>query len=154
MQFYVPEIGEMIVLTTDWPFTLYREYRNSKLIEKLDEPLPKHNLFGKDYPQSDYTPDIIVAGPSGGGRRTLKSQPCLLEKGTTLRVDRIYVRKGNSDYSSLTFIIKNGPYRGARFWAKLDDVNTLTFEKTREVTEPVKGKKPSRIDNVLGNGDE
>ncbi|MDD3988210.1 MAG: hypothetical protein PHC93_04580 [Candidatus Omnitrophica bacterium] len=50
--------------------------------------------------------------------------------GTILKVDRIYIRKGKgmSDFSSLTFYIKNGPYKGARFWAKLNDVNQIKFE--------------------------
>jgi hypothetical protein len=46
-------------------------------------------------------------------------------KGTILQVDRIYIRKGASDYSSLTFYVKSGHCKGARFWTKLNDCNTM-----------------------------
>ena len=50
------------------------------------------------------------------------------DAGTILRIDRIYIRKGNSEYSSISFWIKNGLNKGARFWAKLDEVNTIHIE--------------------------
>lgn len=45
-----------------------------------------------------------------------------LPKDTVLIVDRIYIRKGNSDYSSVSFKIKGTK---KRFWAKLEDVNMI-----------------------------
>ena len=62
-----------------------------------------------------------------------------LPKGTILKVDRIYIRKGKSDYSSITFYCKNLPNttskkksKSFRFWAKLEDVNNnIVFEKVR-----------------------
>jgi len=59
-----------------------------------------------------------------------ESMPVTLGVGIILKVDRIYIRKGKgmSDFSSLTFYIKNGPYKGARFWAKLNDVNQIKFK--------------------------
>lgn len=70
----------------------------------------------------------------------------VVPKGTVLAVDRIYIRKGSSDYSSITFfakglgetIVKSAyPYssrkstkkKALRFWAKLDDCNRIQFEK-------------------------
>lgn len=65
-----------------------------------------------------------------------------IPKDTIIQVDRIYIRKGKSDYSSITFYAKNlgsvsvtNWYRsktinkGIRFWAKLADCNTIEFEK-------------------------
>ena len=56
--------------------------------------------------------------------------------GTVLKVDRIYIRKGSAEYSSITFFVsespmpelssKKGPKR--RFWVKLQDANNIEFE--------------------------
>lgn len=65
-----------------------------------------------------------------------------LPKGTELIVDRIYIRKGASDYSSITFRttslgsanVPNSSYRKSktkkslRFWVKLQECNTIVFE--------------------------
>jgi hypothetical protein len=71
-----------------------------------------------------------------------------IPKGCELIVDRVYIRKGSSDFSSLTFLVKGlgeldlsqwplnslAIVRGVkhktstfRFWAKLDDVNNIEF---------------------------
>jgi len=66
-----------------------------------------------------------------------------LPKGTKLIVDRIYIRKGASDYSSITFrtnslgeaTVKGGFFqsktktkKSLRFWIKLQECNTIIFE--------------------------
>jgi hypothetical protein len=62
--------------------------------------------------------------------------------GTVLAVDRIYIRKGSSDYSSITFYAKGlgeselknrwsgktTKWKVQRFWAKLQDCNNIEFE--------------------------
>lgn len=64
--------------------------------------------------------------------------PTTLPAGTELTVDRIYIRKGASDYSSLSFWIVSSPHpllktksKGVRkrFWAKLADCNTIEFDQ-------------------------
>lgn len=65
-----------------------------------------------------------------------------IEAGQKLKIDRIYIRKGISDYSSVTFyatglgkvLHKNrwsdkAKNKAIRFWAKLSDVNKIEFEK-------------------------
>ena len=54
-----------------------------------------------------------------------KSNPLIttLSKGTILEVDRIYIRKGASDFSSLTFKIRNE--KVLRFWIPLEKVNQI-----------------------------
>ena len=67
-----------------------------------------------------------------------------LPAGTELKVDRIYIRKGASDYSSITFYVTNlgkvfvNPVHNPknkknksslRFWAKLSDCNNIVFKK-------------------------
>ena len=74
-----------------------------------------------------------------------------LPVGTILAIDRIYIRKGASDFSSVTFYAKdlgmveipNSPYsrvkskkikkKALRFWVKLSEVNTLEFEPTEKI---------------------
>ena len=65
-----------------------------------------------------------------------------IDAGQVLTVDRIYIRKGISEYSSITFYAKglgtvkksSGFYnnkvtnKAIRFWAKLSDVNNIEFE--------------------------
>lgn len=66
--------------------------------------------------------------------------PVTLLKDTVLKVDRIYIRKGISEYSSITFYVwsKPGPVaanaskKKSRFWAKLADCNTIQFEKVEK----------------------
>ena len=62
--------------------------------------------------------------------------------GTVLAVDRIYIRKGSSDYSSIAFYAKGlgesevtnrrsgrtTKWKAQRFWAKLQDCNQIEFE--------------------------
>lgn len=62
-----------------------------------------------------------------------------LPKDTVLKVDRIYIRKGVSEYSSITFYVWDEPgpvpakpKKKARFWAKLYDCNNINFEKVIE----------------------
>lgn len=56
--------------------------------------------------------------------------------GTILSIDRIYIKKGLSDFNSITFYAKNLENSGKgkkpkalRFWAKLEDCNNIEFEK-------------------------
>jgi hypothetical protein len=48
--------------------------------------------------------------------------------GTILLVKRVYVRRGNPEYDSVTFSAQTGKYKGKTFWANMDDVNYLEFE--------------------------
>lgn len=109
---YVPAIGDTIVLTEDWKFTLTDEYRNTSLHDLL---------FG-----------VLPADPNQYYRRcSYDTKEVTLPKNTVLTIDRVYIKKGQSDYNSLTFIIKKAPFykKGKiRFWAKLKDVNNIEFE--------------------------
>lgn len=136
MRFYVPEIGDQLRLTADWTFGLYNEDRNSSLMEFIGDT---RSMF-YTWNNQDYKPI-----------------PCTIPAGSILKVDRIYIRKGKGDYSSLTFLWKDMrvkpkivdrkvtnwlgagqpgkttiiqdkiPARPVRFWAKLEDVNKIEF---------------------------
>lgn len=113
MKLYIPEIGDQFVLSSDWNFTLYCEYRNESLMKKNGWEFKWGNTAGD-------------------------KKPLVMPKGTALKVDRIYIRKGNSDYSSLTFFIGSGDWKGCRFWAKLSDVNNIEFDETKPIETSVK----------------
>jgi hypothetical protein len=123
MKLYVPEIGDRLKLTKDWEFKLYYERRNS--------PLLKH--FGFEFTWTrDYN----------------KNESVILPIGTILKVDRIYIRNGAQDYSSISFYAEgikgNGGLdkpKNSRFWAKLLDCNNIEFEIEKLVS---KDKPPLR----------
>lgn len=140
MRILIPDIEQRLMLEVDWNFTLYAEKRNVKLAKmfgytqfchywvnaegvaeiKTINDVCKGIVF--DYTKYDVmTKSFIENNPD-------KITPELrvkLEAGTELKVDRVYIRKGAKDFSSLSFFIKNGPYKSSRFWAKLNDVNAM-----------------------------
>lgn len=103
----IPTIGSDLILATPWAFMLYHETRNEKFLETL----------GIEY---DYS----------WRQQKMAASEVALPAGTRLKVDRIYIKKGNGDYDSVTFTMKKGNYPGdkkksGRFWAKLNDVNRI-----------------------------
>lgn len=106
MKLFVPEIGSKLKITSDWSFILYPESRNDKMFKAINKPW---------------------------SYRSEERYIITIPKDTILGVDRVYIRKGVSDYSSVTFTIpkdknKKNKYAGTRFWAKLSDVNKIEFE--------------------------
>jgi hypothetical protein len=118
MKLYVPEIGDKLKLESDWTFDLHWEHRNKALIS---------HFFGEDF----------------AWRAQKAPRPVTLPKGTVLTVDRIYIRQGASEYSSISFYASIGASgkssfgkpKSPRFWATLKDCNKIEFDL--EKTEPV-----------------
>lgn len=136
MKIYIPRLGDSIKLAADWTFQLYDEERNSTLMEVIGDTRDTGWFFNKQ----------------------LTSIPCTIPAGTVLKIDRIFIRKGSPDFDSITFswpdrktiacekprkvavwrtqgspmeshiIMDKIRSRTVRFWAKLDDVNTIEFE--------------------------
>jgi hypothetical protein len=117
MHLYVPEVRDLLELEESWTFDLYEEYRNEYLM----------NFFGFSDAQNNY----YVPNP-----RVWK---VTLPATTKLKVARIYIRNGMSEYSSLTFTIVETPLQSAGlakrkgvragFWAKLADVNNMHVKR-------------------------
>lgn len=116
MNFNLPSIGYQIVLKEDWCFPLFFERRNSTLLKRVN-------------------PDLEISWRADANQ----SIGCALPAGTILTVDRIYIRKGKSEWDSVTFWVKgpvpgdenrpqNQKLKGARFWAKLEHVNEIEYE--------------------------
>lgn len=57
----------------------------------------------------------------------LDTVPITIPQGYTLIVDRIYIRKGAKEYSSLSFRC-NDYGKSSRFWAKLNECNNIEFK--------------------------
>lgn len=113
MNLYVPDIGDIIKLTKDWSFYLQDEHRN-----KLDL-----DLFGTGKTQTKDNVSIY--------NDTDNYNEVIMPKTSVLKIDRIYIRKGASGFSSITFIlleIDGKKFKHQRFWAKLKDCNNIQFE--------------------------
>ena len=108
MRLYIPEVGDLLKLESDWTFTLYNEHRNKRLFEAFNIE------YDTTYHKLSQIPKHQVTLPTG----------------TILKVDRVYIRKGISEYSSLSFFInyhEDNNFIGKRFWAKLNDVNNIDY---------------------------
>lgn len=119
---YIPELGTVITLAEDWTFDVIREHRNTSLYDSW-----------KDCSWEEAKKDKAV---------------CKLPKGTVLVIDRIYIRKGQTDFNSVSFnipakfykpddiweFVYNDKYsktkakKSVRFFVKLADANTMMIE--------------------------
>lgn len=111
MKFYIPEIGDSIKLTNDWTFYLLNESRNHLDLSMFGT--------GKSFKDGEKKFDNV-------------NNEVIIPAGSILKIDRIYIRKGMDEYSSITFYLTDVPgekIKKQRFWAKLKDVNNIDFEK-------------------------
>ena len=83
MKVFIPALGTCVKLNKEWTFILYREGRNYDLFEAL---------IGKGWWEGD-NDNLIVSLPPE----------------TVLKVRRIYIRQGATDYNSVTFSIRQSP---------------------------------------------
>ena len=115
IKIFIPTIGAKLKLAKGWTFDLHDERRNDRFLKAIG-----HEKLGLGY---RYSP----GGPKVASEITLP-------KGTVLTVDRIYIRKGSSDFDSITFNILKGScpkkpeLEKTRFWVKLSDVNKMECE--------------------------
>ena len=126
MWMYIPRLGDKIRLSNDWHFMLHQERRNISLLK----------AFGlADVTQNGYSCPYYRQPPT----------EVRLCEGTVLTIDRIYVKRGGQEYASVTFRLPKAlcttpeinNYTGqVRFWAKLDDVNKITFERYEDEPNP------------------
>lgn len=134
----IPKVGDEIELTRDWEFDLYDEYRNSSLVEiarNMNILSDSHLInvrrnFGNGYYNQQRYTDNRILEMMGNGGLVCKFK---LSKESKLKIDRIYIRKGDSaDFNSISFILLSGNEKTVktkvRFWAKLDDCNNIYFK--------------------------
>ncbi len=139
MEFYVPSIGDELWLSRDWKFTLYKETRNQKFFHEHLELVEPYE--GRFIDLDDDHPAVILRNTY-----TAYGAVITLPTGTQLVVDRIYIRKGKSQYDSITFKLKDHP-KGleGRFWVKLEDANTIACKLTP--VNPQAGN-PNRFEGI------
>lgn len=190
--FYVPEIGDELVLSAPWVFSLFPEYRNTALATMLgyyscpgrkigwvsveDVPMIRDEDYVLNYPPTSDFPNPTLGRHYNSydydaytkacdkvrseNKEYVRYQNELVEwrkkcelhcretiivelpVGSVLKIDRIYIRKGAKDYSSITFYLKgNNPVlvksrwsdkksmkKSIRFWAKLNECNRIQFD--------------------------
>ena len=137
---FIPTLGTELTLEKAWSFQLFEEYRNTTLIDHL-------MMLGVLGPTK----------PVKTAMKLVKAvYDATLPAGAVLQVDRIYIRKNLSEFDSISFLLKGVkspakivprvavqfdghsrieiPYeekkqpRPVRFWATLEDANTLQFK--------------------------
>lgn len=173
-QMNIPTIGTVLILGKDWTFQVTAEYRNSALLKFLEatgvipkdapryEPLPplcEHPVevtyfsgMARTYPCQGLAGHLGEHTPHMHYPRDYVRYACTFPRGTRLRVDRIYIRKGASAYDSLTFWAVDlgeaakGKKKSVRFWAKLADVNQMIVTDKPISSRPAKIKaEPIRV---------
>lgn len=154
-QLAIPDIGDKIELTESWTFRLFDEYRNNEFkdnckahgmyddsnIDKgVDYLLTKYPLLQaeakhiKSYFADGYLTRVFNRHLSGNDLIECSNEDLYeympkvtLPIGSVIYVDRVYIKKGMSDYSSITFRIENFPAKkkSSRFWVKLYDTRNI-----------------------------
>ena len=141
MKMNIPEIGDTFVLTEDWTFKLFCEHRNQRLLSVIGMEVDNYGWSPSIYPSHAknneryrkhieeqmkiwkllpvYADDNTIAYYDRYVDMTIPS-------GTELKIDRIYIRKGLKDYSSVSFYATINKKK-CRFWAKLSDVNNIVY---------------------------
>ena len=138
MKLYIPEIGDSIQLSKDWTFNLYMEHRNYSLYTLITGK--SHEDINKEINNFYYT-----NGDNWANFYKSKIISYTFPKDTILKVDRIYIRKGAEDFSSLTFYVTINK-KAYRFWAKLEDVNNIEFNNVVVANKKKKFKWPNNIE--------
>lgn len=150
---FIPPLGFELELREDWHFKLFNELRNTGLIRAagMEPPqvaLPDFWSLSTAEKHAAYTKSVwrLPNGDIPSGREVREiydvCAPFVLRAGTRLKVDRIYMRRGQSDFDSVTFrcnlwasnfgdplFTASRRLKSFRFWAKLDDVNKIIFEE-------------------------
>lgn len=137
MKLFIPELGTAITLAKDWTFKVTNESRNASLAALMGKRDQRKKFSFDDKVRGEYynyrypfgvkkNPDYTPGDWREPSYKPVNAGSYTFPEGTTLVVDRIYIRAGNKEFSSVTFKTRfNGKL--IRFFAKLDDVNEIEF---------------------------
>jgi hypothetical protein len=148
MKLLIPKLGTELTLIEPWTFTVYNERRNASLIKLLNLKPSKPTAAFKLSKAQNWAVQANNFRRWYGRAATLADEQAYMESEwrftmegreldthtfpakSVLIVDRIYIRQGQDDYDSVTFRSKyqQTGFGKVRFWAKLDDVNTMQVE--------------------------
>lgn len=119
---FILACGDRVTISRDWTFGLYLESRNVQ--------------FAKERGLLDKAPQYGGVWEGEPYRSQHKRVECTIASGTTLQVDRVYIRQFSkaqteveTDYDSITWRVMKGnkPAPRQRFWCKLPDVYLIRF---------------------------
>lgn len=150
MNIFIPDIGTQLKLTEAWIFQLYPEFRNSTIIGAMGDEIKNlkkvvyktgvHRWNNLPYEEFFYEMFLPI--------------------GSILTVKRVYIRNGQSDYSSLTFTLnetthpfllynkqKKKKKTCGYFWAKLSDVNQIQCEILKDTAKIFESIKENDSEN-------
>lgn len=111
MKMYIPHLKVKLRLTKDWTFSLFCEARNRKL---WDLKGAGKKYFDIPHDQRKFNMSVVK-----------------LHVGDVLSIERIYIRKDQSGYNSVTmrgWVEHNGKTEVVRFWVVLDNFNDMHAE--------------------------
>jgi hypothetical protein len=149
-QLSIPHLGTELTLAADWTFRLFTEHRNDGLVQAagLTHPYKLLPEFWQAKPaERQAAIEKSKWRDADGSMPRIEDRyysgyiqhPLTLPAGTVLTIDRIFIRKGSSDFDSVSFwlkakqapIVVNGRTlkKSVRFWAKLDDANQIQFKE-------------------------
>jgi hypothetical protein len=180
MKLYIPELGDRLKLEEDWSFEPVLDRRNLTIFEGLMDKekwnsltttifnRKNNELINKNFPEKfDITlgefkdlPKELISYSSRynnysllyNNKEKLLGTEITIPKDSILKVDRIYIRKGADDYSSVTFYIESIPgikfKKKIRFFASLRDVNNIEVSVNRLNFLKI-GKKNSELKNLI-----
>ena len=145
MRIFIPELSTKLKVMKDFVFET-NEYEMYELGQKtpgftvLSDNYSKHDNYLRDCNNAlnrwrrskldaDYV-EVLRIKEEGSENSSLKIL-VKIDSGMILNVERVYIRKGASDYSSLTFRAmqyKNEKLNNVRFYVALKYVNTMDVE--------------------------
>jgi len=136
-----PHDFEVDYSKSDAAYKAGRSYSNCEALRREEEQAwPEWVKYWDDYRE-------WVSATKNAGVTEIK---VILPAGTSLKVDRIYIRKGKGEYSSITFFADglgetivpasglawrrqyDAKKKKLRFWAKLADVNTMNIKTNKQ----------------------
>ncbi len=123
MKLFIPSISDQIKLTKSWTFPLYAEYRNQSMIARV-----KPSFVKKDWYGSNNTASVMAT----------------FEAGTILKIARIYIRSGKSEWDSITFTVVSSPgdAKRGKVCKLRDNIVTVISPGGHSVTTTTKGEQP------------
>lgn len=103
-QLFIPTIGSELILAADWSFKVFNETRNETLIRWMGKVVPSATRYSA-FPLGE-EPRADPRDYEWYEKSKARFITCTLPKGSVLRVDRIYIRRGLKDFDSVTFFLK------------------------------------------------
>jgi hypothetical protein len=146
---FIPNLGTLIMLAEEWTFKLYFERRNDGMLTVFGTKKGKYwwrgQISGDDFIdgvipacveyEKAMTEDELASAYKSFAATNARDNPFIrvtLPKGTQLKLDRIYVKRGAESFASVTFrttkICPNKLFTSKRFWVKLREANQIVAD--------------------------